>query len=200
MGLRRWFSLKGRISRETWWVYYFAIPNGIVLSFGILDALVVPKISLSQTLGKGLGELSAVSGFGILVGLWLSLAGQVKRWHDQDRTGWWACLTLTPTFVGVWISFSFGGFFLGGTEFFLIAQFAFLLLGIPVMMFGFDAPETNYLFTTIIIFVSMSLLFLWVLFLANGSHFTGTSGPNRFGPDPLAPPDAANIALPPQPQ
>jgi uncharacterized membrane protein YhaH (DUF805 family) len=28
----------------------------------------------------------------------------------------------------------------------------------------------------------------------------GTRGPNRFGTDPLAPPDAANIALPPQPQ
>jgi uncharacterized membrane protein YhaH (DUF805 family) len=200
MRLQQWFSLKGRISRETWWVYYFAIPNGIVLSFGILDALVLPKTSLSQTLGKGLGELSVVSCFGILVGLWLSLAGQVKRWHDQDRTGWLACLTLTPTFVGVWIAFSFGGLFLGGIEFFVIAQFAFLLLGIPVMMFGFDAPDTNYLFTTIIVFVSMLLLFLWVLFLANGSHFTGTPGPNRFGPDPLAPRDAANIALPPAPQ
>jgi len=33
-----------------------------------------------------------------------------------------------------------------------------------------------------------------------GGFMRGVSGPNRFGPDPLAPRDAANIALPPPPQ
>jgi uncharacterized membrane protein YhaH (DUF805 family) len=44
------------------------------------------------------------------------------------------------------------------------------------------------------------LISVWFVVVLVGGVLRGTPGPNRFGPDPLAPPDAANIALPPQPQ
>ena len=48
-------------------------------------------------------------------------------------------------------------------------------------------------------FVGSSFILLGITILSAGFQ-PGTSGPNRFGPDPLAPPDTTNIALPPQPQ
>lgn len=93
MGFRTRFSLKGRISRRTWFIFYFLLPNGILFAANFLDTRVLPKNSMPAAVGKGFGELSAVSAVALLVGLWLRLGGQVKRWHDQDRTGWWGCLT-----------------------------------------------------------------------------------------------------------
>ncbi|MFO0186953.1 MAG: hypothetical protein ACK55J_10035, partial [Alphaproteobacteria bacterium] len=80
MRLQQWFSLKGRISRKTWCIFYFLIPNGTILLIGMLEGRALPKIFLPQTLGKGFSDFSIVSGLGLLFALWLSLAGQVKRW------------------------------------------------------------------------------------------------------------------------
>jgi hypothetical protein len=199
MGLRTWFSLKGRISRLTWFIFYFLIPNGIILAIGMLDARVLPKIFLPQTLGKGFSEVSVVSGLAILFGLWFTLAGQVRRLHDHDRTGWWACLTLIPTFVGIWLlSVLGGGVFFGGPEIYLIAQFAFPLFG-SLLLFAFDDPYRNKSLDDLIFFGALFQCFLWVAFFINGGILRGKFGPNRFGTDPLAPP-TANIALPKQPQ
>lgn len=182
MSFRTWFSLKGRISRLTWFIFYFLIPNGIIFAASILDARVLPKNTMPAALGKGIGELSVVSALALLVGLWLSLAGQVKRWHDQDRTGWWGCLTALPTLIAIWHLF-YGG----GASFYFILQFGFPMVLILFLAFGSDDPNANQFILAGIVFVGMFILFLWVLFFVNGSLLPGTRGPNRFGPDPLAP-------------
>lgn len=186
MGFRTWFSLKGRISRRTWFIFYFLIPNGIIFAASLLDARVLPKNTMPAALGKGMGELSVVSAVALLVGLWLSLAGQVKRWHDQDRTGWWGCLTPIPIFLIVWFLF----FIDATTQIFLVYLTAQIAFPLAFMLFltvtGAD-PNANQFVLAGMGFVACSLLFLWVLFFANGSFLPGTRGPNRFGPDPLAP-------------
>ena len=187
MSLRTWFSLKGRISRLTWFIFYFLIPNGIIFAAGILDARVLPKNTMPAALGKGMAELSVVSALALLLGLWLSLAGQVKRWHDQDRTGWWGCLTVIPSFIVTW--HLTGGF---SIESFFIFQFGFPLMLMLFLGFSSDDPNANQLVLAGIVFVGMFILFLWVLFFVNGSLLPGTRGPNRFGPDPLAPKGADN--------
>lgn len=48
-------------------------------------------------------------------------------------------------------------------------------------------------------FAGITLFLLPITILLAGFQ-PGTPGPNRFGPDPLAPPDTTNIAPPPQPQ
>ncbi|MCA3276690.1 MAG: DUF805 domain-containing protein [Roseomonas sp.] len=182
MGFRTWFSLKGRISRLTWCIFYFLIPNGIIFAAGILDARVLPKNTMPAVLGKGISELSVVSALALLLGLWLSLAGQVKRWHDQDRTGWWGCLTVVPTFIIIWHLF-YGG----GAEWYIKLQFGFPLLLMLFLGFSSDDSNANQFVLASVVFVGMFILFLWVLFFVNGSLLPGTRGPNRFGPDPLAP-------------
>ena len=182
MTLAQWFSLKGRISRLTWCIFYFLIPNAIIFAASILDARVLSKNSMPAALGKGMGELSVVSALALLLGLWLSLAGQVKRWHDQDRTGWWGCLTTIPSFVVTW--HLTGGF---SIESFFIFQFGFPLMLMLFLGFSSDDPNANQFILAGIVFFGLFLLFLWVLSFVNGSLLPGTRGPNRFGPDPLAP-------------
>ena len=196
MRLQQWFSLKGRISRETWWIFYFLFPNGIMLAIGMLDARVLPKIFLPPALGKGLGEISVVLGLALFVWVWLSLAGQVKRWHDQNKTGWWGCLTSIPIFFGAWLLFYSGG----TTVFLFVGQLASPLFFLLLVGFGFGDPNINPLVAVGMIFFASTFIFIWALFFVNGSLLRGTPGPNRFGPDPLAPPDTTNIAPPPKPQ
>lgn len=181
MGFRTWFSLKGRISRLTWCIFYFLIPNAIIFAASILDARVLPKNSMPAALGKGMGDLSMVSALALLLGLWLSLAGQVKRWHDQDRTGWWGFLTTIPNFI-VTLHLT-GGF---SIESFFIFQFGFPLILMLFLGFSSDDPNANQFILAGIVFFGLFLLFLWVLSFVNGSLLPGTRGPNRFGPDPLA--------------
>ena len=186
MSLRTWFSLKGRISRLTWFIFYFLIPNCIIFAASILDTRVLPKNSMPAALGKGMGEFSVVSALALLVGLWLSLAGQVKRWHDQDRTGWLGCLTALPTLVVIWHLF-FVGFYGDGAGFYFILQFGFPLILMLFLGFSSDDPNANQFILWGLVFLVLFLLFFWVLFFVNGSLLPGTRGPNRFGPDPLAP-------------
>ena len=90
MTLAQWFSFNGRISRKTWWVYYFLLPNGFIIAAGLFDAYFQES-----------DQISVVSVV-VLSTYILGFSGQVKRWHDLDRTGWWACLAMIPPFVGVW--------------------------------------------------------------------------------------------------
>ena len=183
MGFRTWFSLKGRISRLTWFIFYFLIPNGIIFAASIFDARVLPKYSMPAALGEGISELSVVSALALLLGLWLSLAGQVKRWHDQDRTGWWGCLIALPILVAIWQSFFYGG----DAGFYFILQFAFPLKLMFYLVSSSNDPIADLFYLARMVLFGMFPFFLWVLFFVNGSLLPGTSGPNRFGPDPLAP-------------
>ena len=45
--------------------------------------------------------------------LWVGLAVQIKRWHDRDKSGWWALLNLVPLIGTLWILIECG--FLRGT-------------------------------------------------------------------------------------
>ena len=182
MSFRTWFSLKGRISRETWWVYYFLIPNGFIIAAGLFDAYFLERDSIFKPFSGSSSQISFVSVVVFLCTGILSIFGQVKRWHDLDRTGWWACLAMIPPLAGFWyfliLAVSMKSFLLA----FLLAL-VFLPLASPSWDLVYFIPILGS---------------LWSLFVAG--FLRGTPGPNRFGRDPLARPDAANIALPPSPQ
>jgi uncharacterized membrane protein YhaH (DUF805 family) len=127
MTLAQWFSFNGRINRKTWWIFYFLIPIGINIAASALDAQFgTPRNALPDKSGMGdvnMGPFSIIASLG---GLWVGLAGLAKRWHDRDKSGWWALVSFIP-------------------------------------MIGW----------------------LWALIVAG--FLRGTPGPNRYGPDPLAP-------------
>lgn len=79
---------RGRIPRNTWWLYGVAVPIGAALLLHALLGIARIKAELAEHVVN------------VLL-LWPTLAVSIKRWHDRDKSGWWVLVVLLP-FVG-WI-------------------------------------------------------------------------------------------------
>jgi len=87
------FSFTGRVPRKVFWIY------------GVLMLMIGAGI-----VGGIIGYLSTVLGdwFALLliplyiVVVWISLAIQIKRWHDRDKSGWWVLIALVPLVGPIW--------------------------------------------------------------------------------------------------
>jgi uncharacterized membrane protein YhaH (DUF805 family) len=86
------FSFDGRIPRRIFWgatLGLMAVFYGIVFSSVLI-----------------FGEESSIPGFVVLVMyiplIWTSLAVQVKRWHDRDKSGWWVLIQMIPIIGPIW--------------------------------------------------------------------------------------------------
>jgi uncharacterized membrane protein YhaH (DUF805 family) len=84
------FGLSGRVPRKVFWFYGVLLP----LALGAyLHAL------------AGIARLETLWFEGVLNGvlLWSALAVSAKRWHDRDRSGWWALVQFIPVIGWLWI-------------------------------------------------------------------------------------------------
>jgi len=86
------FSFDGRIPRRTFWgasililVAYFAIVLVLMMIFGA---------------ESGATSIGALIMYVPLI--WSSLALQIKRWHDRDKSGWWVLIQLIPLIGPIW--------------------------------------------------------------------------------------------------
>lgn len=90
------FSLSGRTSRRHYWAALLLLTLLGVAVEELQDFLF--GITISETgFNVATGLLSVV---GLLVG-WLIITLFVRRFHDIDRTGWWALSIFIPFFVPV---------------------------------------------------------------------------------------------------
>jgi uncharacterized membrane protein YhaH (DUF805 family) len=114
---------------------------------------------------------------------WLWLCGSIKRFHDLNMNWYLPVFITNMQYL-----------------FYVISFFLFVSVTISFFADPVSSPSLNpiwsFVFEALEILLSVAFL-IEVLVLG---FLRGTRGPNRFGPDPLLPPDAANIALPPQPQ
>lgn len=97
------FSFQGRITRKMYWVNFvllFALPFSILIV--VIDAAVL-----------GNHKEPVLATFIPLFLLWPSLAAQIKRWHDRDKSGWWMLISLVPIIGPLWVLVEVG--FLRGT-------------------------------------------------------------------------------------
>ena len=88
--LKNYADFNGRARRKEYWMFYlFAILGGLVTGF--IDAVI--------------GTFDEISGIGVLSGLFIlgiiipSISVGIRRFHDQDRSGWWVLIGLIP-FIG----------------------------------------------------------------------------------------------------
>lgn len=95
------FSFKGRINRKPFWMF------GLAVVLGSIITTVIDMAILDQ-------ETEVASIIFILIILWPSLAIQVKRWHDRDKSGWWVLIAYIPIIGIIWALVENG--FLSGTE------------------------------------------------------------------------------------
>ena len=83
------FSFNGRINRLRYWL------NSLIPILIMMAGVVF----LVSTIREG-GSANPVGGVMLLltgiIATWVSLALQVKRWHDLDQSGWWALIGFVP--------------------------------------------------------------------------------------------------------
>jgi uncharacterized membrane protein YhaH (DUF805 family) len=108
-------SFNGRINRAKWWLGSIAVFVVLV----VLMMVLMFAVGGSMTVGpdgqlQGGGTMSIISIIVYLAALWPSLALQVKRWHDRDKSGWWVLINLVPFIGGIWALIECG--FLEGTK------------------------------------------------------------------------------------
>lgn len=105
MPLRRYADFNGRSRRKEYWM--FILLQVIV----IIPAVII--IMLVGAMDDGSGGMSSIAMiFMLLAGLFFlallipSLAVQVRRFHDQDKSGWFVLLNFIP-YIGGLIVFVF---------------------------------------------------------------------------------------------
>ena len=110
------FSFQGRISRKAYWLYVLAsIILGVLLNFALPTLTITETMTTDQISAATTAYYSAIPFWYWLVQLvllFIGLAVLAKRWHDQDRSGWWSLLLLIP-FVGWLIVIIMVGFIAG---------------------------------------------------------------------------------------
>ncbi|GAB1255595.1 DUF805 domain-containing protein [Aurantivibrio plasticivorans] len=97
------FSFQGRIGRGKFWAVYLAT---IVVTYTLMFAvgLLLPDPAI-------FGALTFIL---MVPMIWISLAIQVKRWHDRNKSGWWVCIAFVPIIGAFWALIENG--FLAGDE------------------------------------------------------------------------------------
>ncbi len=106
MPYRRYADFSGRSCRREYWMFTLL---SVLVAFGAVVVMLAGGVAAGNS-GEGSGPLFWL-GFGIL-GLWVlasiipSIAVQVRRFHDQDRSGWMILLGFIP-YVGSIIVFVF---------------------------------------------------------------------------------------------
>jgi uncharacterized membrane protein YhaH (DUF805 family) len=82
-------SVRGRVSRRTFWLY------GVValLGMGLLCTALLGIAGVEQ------GRIETIVN---LLLVWPAIAVSAKRWQDRDRSPWWVLVTLIPVVGWAW--------------------------------------------------------------------------------------------------
>jgi uncharacterized membrane protein YhaH (DUF805 family) len=91
------FGFSGRLKRLPWWIATILADLGL----GVVAAIF------------GMPRPSAVLLLLAPPLIWISIAVQVKRWHDRDKSGWWFLINFLPIIGWLWVLIECG--FLRGT-------------------------------------------------------------------------------------
>ncbi len=105
------FSFDGRASRKAFWLFFVV---SLVIAMGIQFAALGPMMAAAATDPEAAAKMSIPFWVWIIFIplIWMSLAVQAKRWHDQDKSAWWILIGLIP-FVGGLIVLIMCGFIAG---------------------------------------------------------------------------------------
>jgi uncharacterized membrane protein YhaH (DUF805 family) len=109
-------SFEGRARRLHYWLALIIlwIVESVVISVTLGANMSAAVLSGNPgAIENTFGGTGLIGGLICLALLWPSLAVQVKRWHDRDKTGWWVLINLIPFIGFLWTLIECG--FLDGT-------------------------------------------------------------------------------------
>jgi uncharacterized membrane protein YhaH (DUF805 family) len=104
--LKRYADFSGRSRRKEYWMYSLGIAIVYVLFFVVLFGVMgLGADSTTGELGVAGSMFAGTAGIAFLVFILAifipSLAVQVRRFHDQDKSGWFVLLNLIPYVGGI---------------------------------------------------------------------------------------------------
>jgi uncharacterized membrane protein YhaH (DUF805 family) len=91
--LKRYADFSGRSRRKEYWMFVL----GIFIA-AILLSIIESAMGMAGMIGGAYGPLTAIFFLAILIP---SIAVQVRRFHDQDKSGWFVLLALIPFLGGL---------------------------------------------------------------------------------------------------
>lgn len=94
------FSFKGRIRRIEYLLS--CLLGGVVFSFLFWSGVGASLVGAETNSGGGTVIGMLISLFAIIGGLWFSIAQNVKRLHDVDKSGWLIILLFIPIIGFIW--------------------------------------------------------------------------------------------------
>ena len=169
--LKNYAKFSGRASRaEFWWFFLFMIVVWVVAYIALFGTLA--GAGASQT-APSAGLLGAFGVVGLLLILfWLamlipSIAVQVRRLHDIDRSGWWL-----------------GGFYLLYFAYIAMAFSSMSSMLVPGAQPNPSQVSGGLFGATMIVGL---IMFVYMIALLVFYCLPGTKGANRYGDDPYGP-------------
>jgi uncharacterized membrane protein YhaH (DUF805 family) len=125
------FGFNGRIRRTSYWLGAlgsgFALGIIFMILFFVLGGATILAANASGATAGADGTSDAGTAVGVGAGIvisllilvyvalmtWISLALQIKRWHDRDKSGVWVLIGFIPLVGGIWALIECG--FMDGT-------------------------------------------------------------------------------------
>jgi uncharacterized membrane protein YhaH (DUF805 family) len=92
--------IRGRISRKPYWIAILPL----IVGYAVADVM-------TESTDEGIAGLGYLI---MIILIWPSLAVQIKRWHDRDKSGWWQLIGMVPIVGPLWAFIELG--FLKGTS------------------------------------------------------------------------------------
>lgn len=100
MPLKRYADFKGRSRRKEYWLFALLIFVVTLIITALIFAMTgKPSPEATMTMSGPFATLMFVFGLLVLAIFIPSLAVQVRRFHDQDKSGWFVLLNFIP-YVG----------------------------------------------------------------------------------------------------
>lgn len=91
--LKRYADFKGRSRRKEYWFFVLGMFIAAVV-LGFIEGI----LGVSGTVGNFYGPLTIILLLALIIP---SIAVQVRRFHDQDKSGWFVLLGLIPLVGGL---------------------------------------------------------------------------------------------------
>lgn len=103
MPLKRYADFSGRSRRKEYWMFALGIFLAMVLAAMLFFLVAGPAASTGD--GSAMGGMTmlliAIFGLAYLAILIPAIAVQVRRFHDQDKSGWFVLLNFIPYVGGI---------------------------------------------------------------------------------------------------
>jgi uncharacterized membrane protein YhaH (DUF805 family) len=94
------FSFRGRIGRQTYWI----VSAVLFLVGAYITAILIEPALAGYRQVTSPPEVTAVAYLlWVPVSVWITLATQVKRWHDRNKSGWMVLVILIPIAGPLWV-------------------------------------------------------------------------------------------------